>query len=44
MEKEKVSLVSGMPAEVLIKAQARTMLDYLTQPFTLMMTRAFRED
>lgn len=44
MEKEKVFLVSGMPAQVLIKAQPRTMLEYLLQPFNLMMMRAFRED
>jgi len=34
----------GMPAEILIKTQERTFLQYLTKPIVDSMSRAFRED
>lgn len=39
----KAELRPGMPADVLIMREARTMLDYLLEPLTLTMERAFRE-
>jgi HlyD family secretion protein len=36
-------LVPGMPAEVYIETQSRTILSYFLKPFTDMMARAFRE-
>lgn len=38
-----VHLVPGMPVEVLIKTQERTMLDYLVDPIIKSMRRSFRE-
>jgi epimerase transport system membrane fusion protein len=37
-------LLPGMPAEVLIKTGERTVLSYLLNPFTNMLSRAFKED
>lgn len=37
-------LVSGMPAEVMIKTSQRTVLGYLVKPFTDMVARGFNEE
>ncbi|EQB34346.1 hypothetical protein M947_11290 [Sulfurimonas hongkongensis] len=37
-------LVSGMPAEVMIKTSQRTVLSYLVKPFTDMIARGFNEE
>jgi epimerase transport system membrane fusion protein len=37
-------LVSGMPAEVMIRVSERTMLSYLVKPLTDMIGRAFNEE
>lgn len=37
-------LVSGMPAEVMIKTGERTALSYLVKPFTDMLSRSFNEE
>ena len=37
-------LVSGMPAEVMIKVSERTMLSYLIKPLTDMVSRGFNEE
>ena len=37
-------LVPGMPAEVLLKTEPRTVLSYLTKPITDQFRRAFREE
>ncbi len=37
-------LVSGMPAEVMIKTSERTVLSYLVKPFTDMVARGFNEE
>jgi len=37
-------LVSGMPAEVMIKMSERTMLSYLIKPLTDMVSRGFNEE
>lgn len=37
-------LVSGMPAEVMIKTSERTILSYLVKPFTDMIARSFNEE
>lgn len=39
----KLRLVPGMPAEVMIKTDERTILSYLAKPVTDQFTRAFRE-
>jgi HlyD family type I secretion membrane fusion protein len=39
-----LSLVAGMPAEVLIKKRERTALNYLAQPVADAMSRAWHED
>ena len=39
-----ITLQSGMPVEVMIKTGERTLLSYLTRPFTDMFARAFREE
>ena len=39
-----MSLVPGMPAEVLIKTGERTMLGYLTSPLRRIFSRSLRED
>lgn len=36
--------VPGMPAEVMIKTGERTFLEYLLEPFTRLVQRAFREE
>tara|TARA_A100001011_G_C13571508_1_gene540582 strand:- start:54 stop:485 length:432 start_codon:yes stop_codon:yes gene_type:complete len=41
---EGMSLVPGMPAEVLIKTGTRTMLGYLTSPMNRMFARSLIED
>ena len=41
---EGMSLVPGMPAEVLIKTGERTMLGYLTSPLRRIFSRSLRED
>ncbi|MDD4505237.1 MAG: HlyD family type I secretion periplasmic adaptor subunit [Sulfurospirillaceae bacterium] len=38
------NLVSGMPAEVMIKIQDRTALNYLVKPFLDMLSRSFNEE
>ena len=38
-----IRLLPGMPAEVFISTQERTVASYLTKPFTDQMNRAFRE-
>jgi HlyD family secretion protein len=38
-----MKLVPGMPAEVFVSTQERTVASYLTKPFTDQMNRAFRE-
>lgn len=38
------NLVSGMPAEVMIKIGDRTALSYLVKPFTDMLARSFNEE
>jgi len=46
-EKEKLkslTLVPGMPAEVMIKTGDRTALSYLVKPLSDQILRAFRED
>ncbi len=44
MHQEGVELISGMPAEVVIKTGKRTLLDYILKPFTNLFIRAFREE
>ena len=39
-----LTLVPGMPAEVLIQTAERTFFDYLSKPIRDSMNRAFRED
>ncbi|MBK1618576.1 hemolysin secretion protein D [Lamprobacter modestohalophilus] len=38
------TLLPGMPADVMIKTGARTLLEYLTKPITDRLATAFRED
>jgi HlyD family secretion protein len=38
-----VDLISGMPVEVLVVTERRTMVDYLTKPFRDALWRSFRE-
>jgi len=38
-----MKLVPGMPAEVFVSTQERTVASYLSKPFTDQMNRAFRE-
>jgi HlyD family secretion protein len=38
-----VDLISGMPVEVLVVTERRTMMDYLTKPFRDALWRSFRE-
>jgi multidrug efflux pump subunit AcrA (membrane-fusion protein) len=38
-----VELISGMPVEVLVVTERRTMLDYLAKPFRDAFWRSFRE-
>jgi epimerase transport system membrane fusion protein len=38
------SLVAGMPAEVMIKTEERTILSYLIKPFFDMLNRSFNEE
>lgn len=44
LELEDVTLLPGMPAEAFLKTEARTPLNYLTQPLTVYFQRAFREE
>lgn len=39
-----LKLIPGMPAEVFIKTQDRTAMNYLLKPFTDQLNRAFREE
>ena len=39
-----LELLPGMPAEVLITTSERTLLEYMSQPFTNMFARSFIED
>jgi HlyD family secretion protein len=39
-----VKLIPGMPVEVFIKTEERSVLSYLVHPFTEQLTRVFRED
>jgi len=40
----RLTLVPGMPAEVMIKTGDRTALSYLVKPLSDQILRAFRED
>ncbi len=42
--KPALTLYPGMPAEVLIIRRARKAMDYLLEPITQSLDRAFRED
>lgn len=44
LQRQNLTLVQGMPAEVSIKAGERTFLDYLLKPIANMVTHAFNED
>ncbi len=44
LDKLKLQLVAGMPADVLVKTGERTFWHYLTAPLTEMVTRSLRED
>ncbi len=41
---ERLNIVAGMPAEVLIKAGERTLLDYLVSPWVDLFSKAMREE
>lgn len=41
---EQMELLSGMPAEVMIRTGERTFASYIAKPFTDMLARAMRED
>lgn len=43
MRDKNMTLVSGMPAEVMINTGGRTLLEYIVQPFTDMLARGFKE-
>jgi len=43
LEKNRLALQSGMPADVMIVTQSRTLADYLIQPLKNMVTKAFNE-
>lgn len=43
-KKNGFEIKTGMPVEVMIKTGERTLLSYLVQPFTNMMSRALNED
>ncbi|MGV6808847.1 MAG: HlyD family type I secretion periplasmic adaptor subunit [bacterium] len=44
LEKEKVQLVAGMPADVTLLVDKRTVLEYLIRPVKRMFEKAFHED
>jgi epimerase transport system membrane fusion protein len=44
LSNEQLNLVSGMPAEVVIKTGERTLTSYLLQPISDMLARAFNEN
>lgn len=44
LARQKLDLVPGMPAEVLINTGERTLFEYLTDPFVNTVTRSFIED
>ncbi|MBT7913444.1 HlyD family type I secretion periplasmic adaptor subunit [Candidatus Bathyarchaeota archaeon] len=44
MLSEGIELMSGMPAEVIVKTGNRTLLEYIVQPFSDMFMRSFREE
>lgn len=44
MVDEGIDLISGMPAEVIIKTGQRTLLDYIVKPFSDMFVRSLREE
>jgi len=39
----RIDLIPGMPVEVLVVTERRTMMDYLTKPFRDALWRSFRE-
>jgi epimerase transport system membrane fusion protein len=41
---EQMELLSGMPAEVMIRTGERTFGSYIAKPITDMLARAIRED
>ena len=41
---EQMHLLSGMPAEVMIRTGERTFASYIAKPVTDMLARAIRED
>jgi epimerase transport system membrane fusion protein len=41
---EQMQLLSGMPAEVMIRTGERTFASYIAKPITDMLARAIRED
>jgi HlyD family secretion protein len=43
MQQHAMKLVPGMPSEIYISTQERTVVSYLAKPFTDQMNRAFRE-
>lgn len=44
MKDDNIFLLSGMPAEVMIKTGERTLLGYFVKPFTNMFARSFNEE
>jgi len=44
LARQKLDLVAGMPAEVLIKTGERTLFDYLIDPIKNTVARSFTED
>ena len=44
LDENNFTLVSGMPAQVMIKLGDRTALSYLVKPFTNMLVRSFNEE
>ena len=44
LQKLKLDLVAGMPADVIVKTGERTFWHYLTAPVTDLVTRSLKED
>jgi epimerase transport system membrane fusion protein len=44
MQEDKIFLLPGMPAEVMIKVGERTLLEYFVKPFSDMLARSFNEE
>ncbi|WP_069384563.1 HlyD family type I secretion periplasmic adaptor subunit [Halomonas caseinilytica] len=43
-DRDKLRLISGMPAEIMIRTGEKTLLEYLLEPLTDMLQRALRQD